>query len=547
MNLIWLLLQASWLQVAIAILAGLISGGTTARLIALINSVVNGNYGDDLFWQFPLLALIVIISGIISQVLLINLSQNAVYRLRLRLSRGILSSPLRHLEEVGASRLLATLTDDIATLSNTIYAIPFICVDIAIIVGCLVYLFLLSGFIFTFTIGFMMVAIGGIQLLINRAQYFLTSVRQEQDQLFQHFHTITDGIKELKLNTSRRQDFLHDELQVSAARYRNQNSAALLTFSISTGLGNLLFFVLVGLLLIILPRVVDISPPVLSAYVLTLTYLLLPMQSILAKLQELVKGNVALQKIENMGLELAAKTEANSVIIHPVSENWHQLELQQVTHSYQNEQGDKSFILGPIDLTFYPGEVVFIVGGNGSGKSSLAKIITGLYTPGSGTIKLNKKVVFDENREWYRQHFTAIFADFYLFEKLSGFDSSCMENQAQQYLKELKLADKVTITNNRLSTTSLSQGQRKRLALLTAYLENRPIYLFDEWASDQDPFFRELFYHEILKNLKQSGKTVIVISHDDRYFSVADRVIKLDYGKVENNHISSNGHKKNLV
>jgi putative pyoverdin transport system ATP-binding/permease protein len=309
----------------------------------------------------------------------------------------------------------------------------------------------------------------------------------------------------------------------------------------------LLFFVLVGLLLIILPRVVDISPPVLSAYVLTLTYLLLPMQSILAKLQELVKGNVALQKIENMGLELAAKTEANSVIIHPVSENWHQLELQQVTHSYQNEQGDKSFILGPIDLTFYPGEVVFIVGGNGSGKSSLAKIITGLYTPGSGTIKLNKKVVFDENREWYRQHFTAIFADFYLFEKLSGFDSSCMENQAQQYLKELKLADKVTITNNRLSTTSLSQGQRKRLALLTAYLENRPIYLFDEWASDQDPFFRELFYHEILKNLKQSGKTVIVISHDDRYFSVADRVIKLDYGKVENNHISSNGHKKNLV
>jgi putative pyoverdin transport system ATP-binding/permease protein len=547
MNLIWLLLQASWLQVAIAILAGLVSGGTTARLIALINNVVNGNYGDDLFWQFPLLAAIVIVSGIISQVLLINLSQNAVYRLRLRLSRGILSSPLRYLEEVGASRLLATLTDDISTLSHTIYAIPFICVDIAVIVGCLVYLLFLSGFVFTFTLGFMMVAIGGIQLLINRAQFFLTSVRQEQDQLFHHFRSITDGIKELKLNTSRRQDFLQNELEVSAARYRNQNSAALLTFSISTGLGNLLFFTLIGLILIALPRVVDISPPVLSAYILTLTYLLLPMQSILAKLQELVKGNVALQKIEAMGLELAAKTEATSVIVHHVNSNWQQLELQKVTYSYHSQQEDKSFILGPIDLTFNPGEIVFIVGGNGSGKSSLGKIITGLYTPDSGTIKLSRKVVFDENREWYRQHFAAIFSDFYLFDQISGINSHSLELEAQEYLKQLHLDDKVKIVNNQFSTTSLSQGQRKRLALLTAYLEDRPIYFFDEWASDQDPFFRELFYHQILKNLKKRGKTVIVISHDDRYFSVADRVIKLDYGKIEYNHTSTNGHQKKMV
>jgi putative pyoverdin transport system ATP-binding/permease protein len=547
MNLIWLLLQASWLQVAIAILAGLVSGGTTARLIALINNVVNGNYGDDLFWQFPLLAAIVIVSGIISQVLLIHLSQNAVYRLRLRLSHGILSSPLRYLEEVGASRLLATLTDDISTLSNTIYAIPFICVDIAVIAGCLFYLLFLSGFVFTFTLGFMMVAIGGIQILINRAQFFLTSVRQEQDQLFQHFRSITDGIKELKLNTSRRQDFLQNELEVSAARYRNQNSAALLTFSISTGLGNLLFFTLIGLILIALPRVVDISPPVLSAYILTLTYLLLPMQSILAKLQELVKGNVALQKIEAMGLELAAKTEATSIIVHHVNSNWQQLELQKVTYSYHSQQEDKSFILGPIDLTFNPGEIVFIVGGNGSGKSSLGKIITGLYTPDSGTIKLSRKVVFDENREWYRQHFAAIFSDFYLFDRISGINSRSMELEAQKYLQQLHLDDKVKIINNQFSTTSLSQGQRKRLALLTAYLEDRPIYFFDEWASDQDPFFRELFYQQILKNLKKRGKTVIVISHDDRYFSVADRVIKLDYGKIEYNHASTNGHQKNLV
>jgi putative pyoverdin transport system ATP-binding/permease protein len=533
MNLIWLLLRASSLQVAIAILTGLISGGTSARLIALINGAISGNSTSNLAIQFPTLALIVLVSSIVSQVLLIKLSQNAVYRLRLRLSQGILFSPLRHLEELGASKLLATLSDDVVTLSNTVNAIPFICVDIAVIVGCLIYMLSLSGAVFAFTIGFLMMAIGSIQILINRAGYFLTIARDEQDNLFKHFRAITDGIKELKLNITRRQDFINDDLKVSAAKSRNQNIAALFTFSVSTGWGNLLFFILIGLLLLVLPQFINIAPSVLSAYVLTLTYMMLPMQSILDKLQEVVRASVALQKIEKLGLELTTQKEGNSLIFHPITQNWNKLELKEVTHTYRGEKEDSKFILGPIDLTFNQGEVVFIVGGNGSGKSTLAKLITGLYIPESGKICLNKKVITDDNREWYRQHFSAVFSDFYLFERLSGINNPFSKGQAKEYLRQLQLENKVEIRNNRLSTTSLSQGQRKRLALLAAYLENRPIYLFDEWASDQDPVFREIFYKQILSNLKQRGKTVIVISHDDNYFPVADRIIKLDYGQIE--------------
>lgn len=533
MNLIWLLLRASSLQVAIAILTGLISGGTSARLIALINGAISGNSTSDLAIQFPTLALIVLVSSIVSQVLLIKLSQNAVYRLRLRLSQGILFSPLRHLEELGASKLLATLSDDVVTLSNTVNAIPFICVDIAVIVGCLIYMLSLSGAVFAFTIGFLMMAIGSIQILINRAGYFLTIARDEQDNLFKHFRAITDGIKELKLNVTRRQDFINDDLKVSAAKSRNQNIAALFTFSVSTGWGNLLFFILIGLLLLVLPQFINIAPSVLSAYVLTLTYMMLPMQSILDKLQEVVRASVALQKIEKLGLELTTQKEGNSFILHPITQNWNKLELKEVTHTYRGEKEDSKFTLGPFDLTFNQGEVVFIVGGNGSGKSTLAKLITGLYIPESGKICLNKKVITDDNREWYRQHFSAVFSDFYLFERLSGINNPFSKGQAKEYLRQLQLENKVEIRNNRLSTTSLSQGQRKRLALLAAYLENRPIYLFDEWASDQDPVFREIFYKQILSNLKQRGKTVIVISHDDNYFPVADRIIKLDYGKIE--------------
>ncbi|BDA73656.1 cyclic peptide ABC transporter, ATP-binding protein [Rivularia sp. IAM M-261] len=533
MNLIWLLLRASRIQVAIAILTGLISGGTSARLIALINSAVSGNYTQDLATQFPILALVVLISSVVSQVLLIKLSQNAVYKLRLGLSDGILYSPLRHLEELGASKLLATLTEDVSTLSSTVYAIPFICVDIAVIVGCLAYMLWLSGTVFAFTIGFLMMGVGSVQILISRADYFLKLARSEQDNLFQHFRAITDGVKELKLNATRRQDFFTEDLQVSAAKSRNQNSAALFTYSVSTGWGNLLFFILIGLLLFTVPQFISIAPSVLSAYVLTLTYMMLPMQSILDKLQQLARASVALDKIQTMGLSLAAQTENNQFILHPITHNWNKLELEEVTHTYRSEKEDSKFTLGPINLTFNQGEVVFIVGGNGSGKSSLAKLITGLYTPESGKIRLNNKLITDDKREWYRQHFSVVFSDYYLFERITGLDSKLAKTQASEYLRELQLDSKVEIKDNKLSTTSLSQGQRKRLALLAAYLENRPIYLFDEWASDQDPIFREIFYKQIIMNLKQRGKTVIVISHDDHFFAVADRIIKLDYGKIE--------------
>jgi len=176
--------------------------------------------------------------------------------------------------------------------------------------------------------------------------------------------------------------------------------------------------------------------------------------------------------------------------------------------------------------------LVFVIGGNGSGKTTFAKLLLGLYAPEGGAICLNGQDISEESRDSYRQLFSAVHADFFLFERLLGLESVELDAQAREYLEQLQLSDKVTVRDNVLSTTDLSQGQRKRLALLTAYLENRLIYVFDEWAADQDPLFKELFYHQLLPDLKARGKTVIVISHDDRFYHVADRVIKLEYGQV---------------
>jgi len=389
-----------------------------------------------------------------------------------------------------------------------------------------------EGVVFLVVIAVLILAIASVQFFLTKARQYLASAREEQDRLYKHFRTITEGIKELKLHFLRRQAFFSEELQTSAAISRTHNIAAFNMFAIASGWGNLLFFTVVGFLLFALPQFITVSTQVLSAYILTITYLLVPFQNMLERLPILFRASVALQKIETMGLSLASQQE-NTTVSASVLPNWNTLKLNNVTHTYRGEQEDSNFIIGTLNLTFYPGQLVFIVGGNGSGKSTFAKLITGLYIPESGEISLDSKVINDKNREWYRQHFSVIFSDFYLFDRLLGIKSNALDIQAQQYLQQFHLDNKAQIKDGVISTTALSQGQRKRLALLTAYLENRPIYLFDEWASDQDPFFREIFYKQLLFNLKQHGKTIFVISHDDRYFHLADRVIKLDYGKVE--------------
>lgn len=209
------------------------------------------------------------------------------------------------------------------------------------------------------------------------------------------------------------------------------------------------------------------------------------------------------------------------------------LRLCAIRHTYRVESEENTFHLGPISLEMESGELIFLIGGNGSGKTTLAKLLLGLYTAESGQIEWNGQGVTEESIDDYRQLFSVVFADFFLFDQLLGLESIASDEQAQAYLRKLQLAHKVQTSNGSLSTLDLSTGQRQRLALLTAYLEDRPVYLFDEWAAGQDPQFKELFYRQLLPELRNRGKLVIVISHDDHYYDSADRIVKLDFGQVE--------------
>jgi putative ATP-binding cassette transporter len=528
-------------MVAIAIVTGLLSGGSSAGLIALIGYAVGNStarHATWIAWGFAGLALVALATSIVARVLLIRLSQNAIFQLQMRLSRQILATELSHLERLGFPRLLATLTEDVQAISNAVYAIPFLCINIAVVAGALLYITWLSWKVFLIVMILSAIALSSCQILLNRARQLLTRAREEQDQLFSHFRTITIGVKELKLNYQRRQDFLNEDLQTTAANFRRHNTQGLTLFATTDSWGKLIFFFAIGLVLFVLPHLLEIELQTLAGYILTFTYLIGPLDNIVNKLPIMSKANVALQKIEALGFSLTNRAEATNSP-PPISTQWQYLELKATTLTYPGEQEDINFTIGPIDLVLKPGELVFIIGGNGSGKSSLVKLITGLYMPESGEIYFNKKLINQQNQEWYRQHFSVVFSDFYLFERLLGFNQTNLDTEAQEYLKQLQLDRKVKVEQGKLSTTALSQGQRKRLTLLTAYLEDRPIYVFDEWASDQDPVFKEIFYTQFLPQLRDKGKTVLVISHDDHYFYIADRIIKLDYGRVEYDRLVS--------
>ena len=534
MNLIRFLLTSSWIPLTLAIVAGLISGGCNAGIIALINKVLsqNNTFTPAIAWGFAGLCLLQFMMNLSAEILLIRNSQDAVCKLRLYLSQRILASPLRQLETTGISRLLASLTDDIQSICDTLLRIPFFCVNLATLVGCMVYLGTLSLTALAWTIGFLIIGIISYQIPTSKGIALLEDARDSEDHLFGHFRAITEGIKELKLNHHRRLAFINQELQPTVIACRDNQITGLSILSAAATWGDLLAFSLIGLALFILAPLQQIDNLVIASFVLTGIYLVGPLAYCVEILPSLASASIALKKIENLGLSLSKSKP--SVNIQPV-DSWHSLELRGVTHAYYREQESSYFTLGAIDLTFKPGELVFIVGGNGSGKSTLVKLLTGLYIPESGEIRLDNQIITDENREWYRQHFSVVFSDFYLFDRILGFSSPDCDRRIKDYLIKLQLDHKVEIDHGKLSTTALSQGQRKRLALLAAYLEDRPIYIFDEWASDQDPIFKDIFYTQLLPELQSKGKAVIVVSHDDRYFPLAERIVKLADGQIESN------------
>jgi putative ATP-binding cassette transporter len=537
MNLLRFLLRSSRGIVLLSAAAGGAGGLAGIALIALIRRELASetSSSDSIVWIFIALCLLSASARFIGQASMIKLGQNAILELAVQLVKRTLRLPLRAFESIDTAALLAALTEDVVLIANAMVGAAHLCTNIPIVIACVIYLGWLSPTIFASGVLFAVMAIAVSVFLSARGVGGLRQARRHQDALVGHFRTLIDGFRELKLHAGRRAAFLGQSLEPTAASVRGAMIRGLKCFAIIEGWNQLAFFGFIGILLFIIPRFEPVGRPTLVSAVLVVLYLMSPLDVILTWLPILGRARASLLKIEAL-IPMLHHHRDDEPIEPPAPAR--RLAMRQsvcldgVTFTYRDAHDEAGFSLGPVDLTLRPGEMVILAGGNGSGKTTLVKLFSGLYQPDSGAIRLDGRAISHVDREAFRQLFSVVFADGYLFPDFRGLEFDGIESRAQSGLDQLGLAPQVSVQGRAFSTVDLSQGQRRRLALLGVLLENRPICIFDEWAANQDPSFRQIFYSKLLPELRASGKALLVISHDESQFYMADRVVHLQDGRL---------------
>jgi putative ATP-binding cassette transporter len=522
-------------SVFMGVLAGLANIGILSLIHQAIEHMAQPHYGY-LLSLFTLLWLAYGVFCLLADYSLQKISQLSLYQIRTRLCYQILHKQLAELEQTAQHRLMSVLTEDIAILIYILDRLPRAIISFATIIGCYAYIAWLSWPVALLNIAFVLLVLLVYQLPLSYANRRLAAVRNLYDELALHFKGIVQGSKDLLQHQQKKYDFLHNDLHNTCAILLQKATKAKFLTAALQRWGELLILLALALLAFVLPMFLKPSVAVLTGIILASLFSISPSVELSNLLPDFANANVSLKKMESYGFDIYQASQHEPVALLPTQAANNNLSLQNISHHYYRESNDDLFELGPINLDFQAGEISFIVGGNGSGKTTLAKIISGLYVPLAGSIVWNGIPINASNQEAYRQNFSVIYADSYLFDRLLGNFNASDYHKVEKYLAKLQLTHKIKVKDGKFSTTNLSQGQRKRLALLGAYLENRPCYLFDEWAADQDPLFRRVFYEELLPELKQQNKMVIVISHDDAYFNLADKIIRLDYGHLAPNY-----------
>ena len=509
----------------LAILFGLASGASAAAMAVIISlALTTENRGTALAaWFFGAAALNLVLR-ILSETRLIALTQKIVLDMRVNLAHRVLATSQLHLQQIGRQPLLTIQTRDIDAFAGSVQLIPLIVGNLLMIVGCFAYLGYENWRLCLTVVACLLVGATAFRLAERGPLIRLARLRNHIDQLYIHQRALIEGTKELQLNHKRGVQFIDKVLGPVAADVARDYVGAMSSYIWVASIGNSLFYLVIG---VVLFGPTGIGSADLVPAVLVMLYLIKPVSEVMIGLPPLRQSAIALEQISRLQADLTADPGAVPRPLEPET-----IALQGATHSYQTDAEDGTFTLGPVDLSVRRGEVLFLLGGNGSGKTTLGMLLCGLYAPDQGRLLADGTEITPENLINYRQAFSAVFSDFHLFEHLPGADDPAMEERARHYIRHLRMDHKVRVEKGRLSTTDLSTGQRKRLSLVSAYLEDRPFCLFDEWAADQDPLFKAVFYNELLPELKARGKGVIVISHDDAYFSAADRVVKLADGKL---------------
>jgi putative pyoverdin transport system ATP-binding/permease protein len=459
--------------------------------------------------------------------------EGIIHNLRLRLMDQIRRSELIELEKIGRSRIVSAVTGDTAVLTQASNMLAFTLQGAVLILFVSVYVAYLSFTAFALTV----VIVGGAGTIFHMKNRRLSAQKSEsaawERRLFDRLIDFLDGFKEVRLNSARSNDLYEDASDVSrvAANIKIRTQAETFKMIVNSQIS---MYVLLGAVVFVAPNLSDsLGGASISKATTALLFVVGACFGLVQSIPVILNANAAADRIDQLEKSLTAAALAAPRDI-ALPKRFDSIEMHDIVFRYVDRFSDVGFKIGPLDFTLRSGELVFITGGNGSGKSTFLRVLAGLYPPDSGEVTLDGLRVTQDNRDAYRGLMSAIFFDYHLFQRLYGIldpDPS----EITRLLQLFRLEDKTGVAHGEFRTLELSGGQRRRLALIVSLLEKRPILLLDEWTAEQDPEFRRKFYDELLPEMMRAGATVVVITHDDRYLdelNLPARRIRMDEGRI---------------
>jgi putative ATP-binding cassette transporter len=528
------------------IIVSAVAGVSNAAILTAINAATNDiiESKNPTLWSVTLF--IASLFLFIRSQLYVTITTTAeiegiIHKIRLRLLDKIRQSELLTIEGIGRSSIVAAITADTNVLMQAGTMLSFATQSLVLVFFITIYVAYLSFTAFAISILVIGVAAAFFHARNLRMAAEKQEAAQREGRLFDRLSDFLDGFKEVRLNAARANDLYDDAVEVSrtAANIKIRTQTETFKQMVTTQAA---LYVLLGAVVFVAPRLNEaLKGTSLADMTMALLFVVGSAFGVVQSIPILQNADAAAGRISRMeeALRVAAPTPREL----PVARGFDQIEVRDVVFRYVDRSSEVTFEIGPLDFTLRPGELVFITGGNGSGKSTFLKVLAGLYPPDAGELRLDRTVINDETRNSYRELMAAIFTDYHLFKHLYGI-ADPDPDEIDQLLTRFRLQDKTSLSQGEFRTLELSGGQRKRLALIVSLLEKRPILLLDEWTSDQDPEFRHLFYNAVLPELMRAGATVVMITHDDRYLDelhLPARRLRMDEGRFVESRSMENG------
>lgn len=522
-----------------ASLCGLSNTGLLAVINASTSAGADMEGHSRLFLIFILLMVIYYLCYRYTYHQTTSIFQSALHKVKIRIADKVRRAEYQELEKLGVAEIYDRVSEGITVITDS--AVPLTtCLQSGVMV-LFTALYMASISLVAFVLTFVLLAAGLSIYLTNAGQVkdYLRDTTLTRLRFFDGLTDLLQGAKEIKFNRQRGED-LYQDIHGIADSLRSNTEKAHYLLDDNTLFAQCNFFALLGAVAFVVPQYFPVEEQTISSLIAGIIFIMGPLSGLILGFPAFTRANLAAESIQALEEKLNAacqELEPQEKVVNPwPNETFGKIEARGLVYHYADETSRDRFQIGPLDLDIHQGEILFIVGGNGSGKSTLLKVLTALYPPTGGSLRLDGLAVSHQNAAEFRQLFSVIFGDFHLFKKLYGL-GDVAESQVQTLLEQMRIETKTAFKDGRFTTLELSTGQRKRLAMIVALLENRPIYAFDEWAADQDPDFRRYFYQEMLQDLKRQGKTLIVVTHDDQYFHCADRVISMEYGRIRSEQL----------